>query len=416
MIRIFKFGGSSIRNIKSIKKIAKIIQEHQEDQLIVIFSAIGKVTNMLEEVVNSYFSQDGQERLLLKGIRDFHEDIARELFEEEHSIFDDINNLFIEIEWLIDEVPINKYAYNYDQIVSIGELLSSKIMSAYLTKTNFNNHWIDIRDIIRTDDSYRNAKVNWEITSDLAQANLKKKNIITQGFIGSNSENCTTTLGREGSDFTAAILAFSMNAGEVVIWKDVPGLMNADPVYFPEAKLFSQMSFDEAIELAFFGAKVIHPKTIQPLKKKSIPLRIKSFLHPQEHGTLIAKDKKSKPELESYIIKENQILISISARDLSFIVEDHISKIFSILSKNIVGVNMMQNSAISFSICVDNDQFKIPTLISDLQEFFKVVYNKSLSLYTIKNYKDSSVKHLVNQKNIILQQKTRHTFQIVASK
>ena len=414
MNSIYKFGGSSLKNAANIKLVTKIISENKEDDMVIVFSAMGKVTNMLEEVVNSYFKKQKKVRNLLKKVRDFHENLARKLFNENDKVFNEINNLIVEIEWVIDDAPTDNYSYYYDQIVAIGELLSTKIMSAFLHKNDIINHWTDIRDIIRTDDSYRNAKIHWNDTMRFACKNLKSGIVVTQGFIGSTSENNTTTLGREGSDFTAAILAYCLNAKKVIIWKDVPGLMNADPAIFDQTQLFTHISYDEAIELAFFGAKVIHPKTIQPLKKKLIPLQIKSFYNSNEKGTIISKISNQNTDIESYIVKENQILISISARDLTFVVENHISQIFSILSKNLVEVNLMQNSAVSFSVCVDNDKFKIPKTINELKSFFRVVYNDNLILYTIKNYNKRSLEKLVNKNNIILQQKSRTTLQLIA--
>ena len=414
MNSIYKFGGSSLKNAANIKLVTKIISENKEDDMVIVFSAMGKVTNMLEEVVNSYFKKQKKVRNLLKKVRDFHVGIASQLFNKNDKVFDEINNIIVEIEWVVDDAPTYNYSYYYDQIVATGELLSTKIMSAFLHKNKIINHWTDIRDIIRTDDSYRNAKINWNDTMRLACKNLKSGIVVTQGFIGSTSENNTTTLGREGSDFTAAILAYCLNAKKVIIWKDVPGLMNADPAFFDQTQLFTHISYDEAIELAFYGAKVIHPKTIQPLKKKLIPLEIKSFYNSNEKGTTISKISNKNIDIESYIVKENQILISISARDLTFIVENHISQIFSILSKNLVEVNLMQNSAVSFSICVDNDTFKIPKTINELKSFFRVVYNDNLILYTIKNYNKRSLEKIINKNNIILQQKSRTTFQLIA--
>tara|TARA_B100000282_G_scaffold220592_1_gene163861 strand:- start:1854 stop:3104 length:1251 start_codon:yes stop_codon:yes gene_type:complete len=414
MNSIYKFGGSSLKNAANIKLVTKIISENKEDDMVIVFSAMGKVTNMLEEVVNSYFNKQKKVRNLLKKVRDFHVSLANQLFNKNDKVFDEINNLIVEIEWVIDDDPTDNYSYYYDQIVAIGELLSTKIMSAFLHKNDIINHWTDIRDIVRTDDSYRNAKIHWNDTMRFACKNLKSGIVVTQGFIGSTSENNTTTLGREGSDFTAAILAYCLNAKKVIIWKDVPGLMNADPAIFDQTQLFTHISYDEAIELAFFGAKVIHPKTIQPLKKKLIPLQIKSFYNSNEKGTIISKISNQNIDVESYIVKENQILISISARDLTFIVENHISQIFSILSKNLVEVNLMQNSAVSFSVCVDNDKFKIPKTINELKSFFRVVYNDNLILYTIKNYNKRSLEKLINKNNIILQQKSRTTVQLIA--
>ena len=414
MYKVFKFGGASIKDVESIKNVGEILQSYKNDDLVVVFSAIGKATNMLEVVVEQYVKQTAKANDALQKVKDFHTDIVDELFDENHAIYNEVNNLFVEIEWALEDEPNQDYGYDYDQIVSIGEFLSTKIMSAYLATINFENNWFDVRDLIRTDNTYRNAKVDWETTTTFIKNKLKAKHCITQGFLGCTSENFTTTLGREGSDFTAAILAFSIDAEEVVIWKDVPGMMNADPKHFSDAILLDKISFDEAIELAYFGAKVIHPKTIQPLKQNGIPLYIKSFVRPSESGSKISEGIATSPKIPSYIVKENQILISISDTSLSFIVETHMSKIFSLLSKHSVRVNMMQNSAVSFSICVDNDAHKIPRLLEDLKNDFEVFFNDGLRLYTIRHYTSESVQGLVKYKDVILEQKSRNTVQIVA--
>ena len=414
MAKVFKFGGVSIKDVQGIKNIGEILKKHSDDQLVIVFSAMGKVTNMLEKVVDAYVQNSADATLALKKVKDFHEEIINELFTKEHIIFNEVNNLFVEIEWVLEEDPNQDYAYDYDQIVSIGEFLSTRIMSAYLSQIGFENTWLDARDLIRTDNFYRNAEVDWETTTSFIKNIIKAKHSITQGFIGCTSENFTSTLGREGSDFSAAILAYCLDAKEVVIWKDVPGMMNADPKQFKDAKLLSKVSFDEAIELAFFGAKVIHPKTIQPLKKKNISLHIKSFLNPENEGSIIKNEVKNPIEIPSFIIKENQILISISDENLAFIVETHMSQIFSILAKYRVGVNLMQNSAVSFSICVDNDKHKIPQLIKELKIFFKVICNENLSLFTIRHYTNESAQLFLQDKDVVLEQKSSDTMQLVA--
>ena len=413
MYTVVKFGGASTKDVESIINVGEILSSYENNELVIIFSAMGKVTNMLENVVESYVQKNTDLFTVLQKVKDFHANILNELFDEKHIIFDEVNNLFVEIEWVLEEQSNQDYSYDYDQIVSIGEFLSTKIMSAYLQQIGFANCLFDARDLIKTDNSYRNAKVDWEITTTCIKTQIKGKHCITQGFVGCTSENFTTTLGREGSDFSAAILAFCLEAKEVVIWKDVPGMMNADPKYFKSSKLLEKISFDEAIELAYFGAKVIHPKTIQPLKKKQIPLLIKSFLNPKSKGSQIAEGVTTFPEIPSFIIKENQILISISDTSLSFIVETHISKIFALLAKHGVSVNMMQNSAVSFSLCVDDDKYKIPALIADLQDDFAVYYNNNLSLCTIRNYTKNSAKDFLKAKKILLEQRSRNTLQLV---
>ena len=414
MIKVFKFGGASIMDVQNIKNVGNILQEYANQELVIVFSAMGKVTNMLENVVDSYVQKSANTNIVLQKVKDFHSIILRGIFKESHPIFDIVNNLFVEIEWVLEDEPNQDYAYDYDQIVSVGEFLSTQIMSAYLQQVGFENTWLDVRDLIRTDNTHRNAKIDWETTTDLIKRNVKTKHSITQGFLGCTSENFTSTLGREGSDFSAAILAFCLEASEVVIWKDVPGMMNADPKYFPDAKLLSQVSFDEAIELAFYGAKVIHPKTIQPLKQKNIPLRIKSFIKPEAEGSIVKSKIDKMSDMPSFIVKENQILISISDVDLSFIVGNHMNQIFSLLAKNNVEVNLMQNSAVSFSICVDNDLHKIPQLIKDFQQFYEVLYNADLSLFTLRHYNDNSFDSFLQDKDVVLEQKSRNTIQLIA--
>jgi aspartate kinase len=414
MYKVFKFGGASIKDVESIKNVGDILLSYEAEKLVVVFSAMGKVTNMLEKVVESYVTKSNDSIEKLQEVKDFHNNILSQLFDENHAIYDEVNNLFVEIEWVLEEDPNQDYAYDYDQIVSIGEFLSTRIMSAYLSQIGFENTWLDARDLIRTDNSYRNAKVDWETTTTFIKNTIKDKHSIAQGFIGCTSENFTSTLGREGSDFSASILAYCLDAKEVVIWKDVPGMMNADPKHFVDAQLLNKVSFDEAIELAFFGAKVIHPKTIQPLKKKNISLQIKSFLNPDNEGSLIENGVENNTSIPSFIVKENQILISISDENLAFIVEAHMSQIFSILAKHRVGVNLMQNSAISFMICVDNDLHKIPQLIKNLKAFFKVLCNENLSLFTIRHYTDESVQLFLQDKEVVLEQKSNDIIQLIS--
>ena len=413
MYTVFKFGGASIKDEEHIINVGKILKSYTNDDLVIVFSAMGKVTNMLEIVVENYFQKNIDPFIMLQKVKDFHINIIDNLFDDEHFIFDEVNNLFVEIEWVLEEDPNASYAYYYDQIVSIGEFLSTKIMGAYLRNIGFKNSLLDARDLIKTNNSYRNASVDWEKSASCISAMIKDKHSITQGFLGCTSENFTTTLGREGSDFTAAILAFCLEAKQVVIWKDVPGMMNADPKHFDNAIVLEKISFDEAIELAYFGAKVIHPKTIQPLKKKDIPLFIKSFLDTQSKGSQITGEIVNSNKVPSFIIKEKQILISISDTSLSFIIETHISKIFMLLAKHGVSVNMMQNSAVSFSICVDDDKYKVPALIVELQNDFEVYYNKSLSLYTVRHYTKNAIDTFLNGREVLLEQRSRNTLQLV---
>ena len=319
-MKVYKFGGASVKDAEGIRNISQLLLNEGAESLAIVVSAMGKTTNMLEKVVNDYYDRNTPN---LDEVKHYHCAILEELFDMSHSIFDEVNNLFVEIEWAVEDAPTSTYAYEYDQIVSVGELLSTKIVSAFLEQEGFANKWIDARDIIRTDNTYRNARIDWQLTQQQIVKHISNNGVfLTQGFIGCTTENFTTTLGREGSDFTAAILGFALDAEEVTIWKDVDGMLNADPRYFDDAKLLHQLSFAEAIELAYFGAKVIHPKTIQPLKEKNISLRVKSFLNPKEEGTIIFEDAEMKPFMPSFIIKENQILISISANDLNNLSSD----------------------------------------------------------------------------------------------
>ena len=413
MTKVFKFGGTSIKDANNIKRIAEILIKYASEDLVVVFSAMGKITNMLEEVVEDYMQKNGQAEDKLQLVKDFHAHLLGELFESNHAIYNEVNNLFVEIEWVLEDEPNLDYAFNYDQIVSVGELLSTKIMSAYLNENGFENSWVDVRDIIRTDNKYRNAKIDWEQTISSCKENINSFPITTQGFIGCTSENFTTTLGREGSDFTAAILAFSLDAEQVIIWKDVDGVLNADPRFFEEPEQLMSIPFEEAIELAYYGAKVMHPKTIQPLQKKSIPLEVKSFLNPKKESSIIGDFESITPFVPSYIVKENKILISIADKNLSFIVEEHLSSIFSLFSNFGARVNMMQNSAVSFSFCIDNDSHKIPELLDALKKNFKVYFNENLIMYTIRHYNEDSISKLLINKELLLEQKSRHTIHLV---
>ena len=410
-MRVYKFGGSSVKDAAGVRNVASILQAESDVDLMIVISAMGKTTNALEAIVNAYYSGDTPS---LDSVKQYHFDIMNQLFERNHPIYDEVNNLFVEIEWVIEDAPTSTYAYEYDQIVSVGELLSTTIISAYLNECGFTNRWLDARDIIRTDNTHRNARVDWELTESLIQKEVSKGlPLLTQGFIGCTSENFTTTLGREGSDFTAAILAHAAQAEEVVIWKDVPGVLNADPRFFEDAQKLESLSYTEAIELAYFGAKVIHPKTIQPLKDKKIPLRVRSFVDSTTDGTIVSEGAEIKPFLPSFIVKENQVLLSISAQDLSFIVEDHLSHIFLLFSEHGVRVNVMQNSAVSFSVCVDHDAQKVPALIDALKKEYQVLYNDDLTLCTIRHYNDDSMAKVLKGKTLLLEQKSRHTVQLV---
>ena len=408
-MKVYKFGGASVKNAQGVRNLAQIIKNH--NNLVVVVSAMGKTTNMLEEVTHNYFYNLPN---TLQKVKDFHFDIAADLFHASHPIFDEINNLFVEIEWAIEDRPTSTYSFEYDQIVSVGELLSTKIVAAYLLQQEINIQWTDARDLIRTDNRYRNAKIDWDLTKDLICKSFNQSGIyITQGFIGCTSENFTTTLGREGSDFSAAIIAYALDSDEVIIWKDVPGFLNADPTYFESTELLKEIPYSEAIELAYFGAKVVHPRTIQPLQIKRIPLIVKSFINPENDGSKIGDFDNITPFVPSFIVKPNQMLLSLSTKDLSFIIEEHISQIFSLFADNGIAVNMMQNSALSFSVCFDNDLVKTNPLIETLQENYSIKYNTNVTLYTIRHYDSESVNKVKKDKKVLLEQKSRTNIQVV---
>jgi aspartate kinase len=366
-------------------------------------------------VVNAYFQDKTKLPASLQEVMDYHIQILNELFDSpNHAIFKDVQSLFEEVKGFLAWNKSPKYNFVYDQVVSYGELLSTTILSAYLNEVGIRNTWLDIRNFIKTDNNYRDVDVQWEKTQDrLAQGLEKGKLYVSQGFIGSDENNFTTTLGREGSDYTAAILAFCLNAQSVTIWKDVPGVLNADPRYFSESQLLNRISYREAIELAFYGASVIHPKTLQPLQRKEIPLHVKSFLNPKDTGTMVGKGEGIDPKIPCLIVKKNQVLMKLSSLDFSFIVEDSISDLFKLLHDYKMKVDMIQNSAISFSVCVDNKFGRLEELLDHLKGKFKVVYHEGVSLYTIRHFDAQSIDSLQNGKEVLLEQRGKETVQLV---
>lgn len=417
MIEIYKFGGASVKDAAGIRNVAGIAHLNPHSQLLIVVSAMGKTTDALESLAKAYFTRDEQVTEILDTIRSYHESVAMELFEDKnHPVFDDIANTFVEIEWILEDEPYDNYDYLYDQIVSVGELVSSKILSHYLNFSGTVNKWVDARNYIQTDNTYREGKVDWNKTAHLVESQLipllEKQAIITQGFIGSTSENFTTTLGREGSDYSAAIFASCLKAGAVTIWKDVPGVLNADPKWFDYTELIPSLSYRDAIELAYYGATVIHPKTIKPLQNNNIPLYVRSFVEPDKPGTTISATDVPL-SVPSFIFKVNQVLISISPKDYSFIIEENLSQIFDILHQHRVKVNTMLNSALSFSISVDQDDARIARLIKTLSETYKVKYNKGLELVTIRYYNQETIDRVTLNKRVLLEVKSRYTCQMV---
>ncbi|MDQ3109630.1 MAG: aspartate kinase [Bacteroidota bacterium] len=419
-MKIFKFGGASVKDANAVRNVAGILKGFTGERLVVVLSAMGKTTNALESLCDAFYYKKGNAAELLEGIRKFHFDILEELFpDKNHPVFTDIHNTFVELDWAIEEEPTHTFDCEYDQIVSLGEILSTKIVSAYLAEAGLKNKWWDIRDFIKTDNSYREGKVDWALTEQLVKEELvpffqsgKEQLVITQGFIGVTSENFTTTLGREGSDFTAAILAWCLDAESVTIWKDVPGVLNADPKWFDETKLIPQLTYQDAIELTYYGATVIHPKTIKPLQNKKIPLYVRSFVAPEKEGTKIHEEQVHLP-VPCFIFKVEQVLLSISPKDFSFIVEENLGDIFELFAKHRVKMNVMLNSAISFSVSVDDDPSKLPALIEKLRENYRVLYNENVELVTIRYYDQATVDRVTAGKQIFLEVKSRYTVQIV---
>jgi aspartate kinase len=417
-MQVFKFGGASVKDAEAIKNVANVLKQFPNQQTGVVISAMGKTTNALEKLANAFFYKTEDAEAVLEEIKQFHFAICENLFSStDHPIYNDLENTFVELHWAIEDEPTHGYDFEYDQIVSMGEIISTKIVSAYLNEAGISNTWIDIRGIIQTDNTYREGKIDYDLTEALVNRvlvpQLKGQTIfVTQGFIGGTSENFTTTLGREGSDYTASVLAYCLNAKDVTIWKDVPGVLNADPKWFSNTKKIDELSYHDAIELTYYGATVIHPKTIKPLQNKNIPLHVKSFLDPKAEGTII-KEGEKRLNIPSYIFKVNQVLISIQPKDFSFIAEDNLSDIFEIFSQHGVKINLMQLSAISFSVCCDDDELKIKALVEKLQGLFKILYNSGVELMTVRYYTQDILDTLTKNKIILLEQRSRFTVQMV---
>ncbi|WP_426432112.1 aspartate kinase [Winogradskyella sp. HB-48] len=414
-MRVYKFGGASVKDAKGVKNLALVLKETGYENTLIVVSAMGKTTNAMEVVIKNYFENKGELQSSIHDVIKYHNEILLDLFDNErHEVFSAVKSLFDELNLFFKSNKSPDYNYVYDQTIGFGELVSTRIISHYLNEIGLKNNWLDVREYIKTDNYYRRANVNWDQTQENISSNFNKSVLnITQGFLGSDPNNFTTTLGREGSDYTAAIFAYCLNAKSVTIWKDVPGVLNADPRYFENAKLLNQISYREAIELAFYGASVIHPKTLQPLQQKEIPLYVKSFLNPKAEGTCVSKGKAIEPEVPCFIVKKNQILISLSSLDFSYIVEENISEIFSLLHLYKMKVDVIQNSAISFSVCIDNIYNNRDKLLQHLKAKFNVICHDDVSLYTIRHYNEEAITELEKDKIVLLKQLTQETVQIV---
>ena len=415
-MKVFKFGGASVKDSKSIKNITEILKLSGYDDIIIVISAIGKTTNALEFLVKNYMEGNSSYSIILKKIKDDHLEIINDLFKgTKKSPYNEVVHLTNELNSFLKINKSRDHSFIYDQVVCFGELISTKIISFYLELEGIKNYWLDVRECLKTDSYYRNAVLNWNETEKLVKKETKNKNtIITQGFIASDSKGYTTTLGREGSDYTAAIFAFILNSSSLTIWKDVPGVLNADPRYFKTTQLLKNISYREAIELAYYGASVIHPKTLQPLQQKKIPLFVKSFENPKGTGTKVFEGSKLNPLVPCFILKKNQILLELSTLDFSFIVEENISQIFSLMDKYKMRVEMIQNSAISFAVCINDRYENLKDLVSELNLKFKVEVKENVSLYTIRHFNNPSIKEIKGSgKRILLEQRTYKTAQFI---
>jgi aspartate kinase len=414
-MRVFKFGGASVKDAEGVKNMLSVLKKVGHDNTLIVVSAMGKTTNALEIVLNNYFNNRSELQSSIQDIKKYHNGILLDLFENEnHKIFGKVSDLFLELDNFFKTNKSPDYNFVYDQVIGYGELISTTIISHYLEDQGIKNNWLDVREFIKTDNYYRRANVDWSATQDIISKKVNKSILnITQGFLGSDINNFTTTLGREGSDYTAAIFAFCLNAESVTIWKDVQGVLNADPRYFENAQLLNKISYREAIELAFYGASVIHPKTLQPLQRKEIPLHVKSFIDPVKPGTVVGREIGIDPKIPCFILKQNQVLLSLSTLDFSYIMEENISEIFNLLHLYKMKVDVIQNSAISFSVCFDNNYNNLEKLLHHLKAKFKVTCHEKVSLYTIRHYDEESIKRLESNKSVLLKQILGETVQII---
>ena len=419
-MKVFKFGGASVKDAKAVKNVSAILGRFPEEKLLVVVSAMGKTTNKLEELVHALYNQDHRIYAgLLDDIKAYHDEILAGLFPERHyQVYQELEDIFEQINQLFFKPLADNRSFQYDQLVAYGELISSKILAAYLTDQSYKCSWIDAKTIIRTDNQYQEGQVDWTKTQEFCQKLVLPKFdqidiAITQGFIGCTSEGFTTTLGREGSDYSAGIIAFCCNAESVTIWKDVPGMLNADPKYFEHTQLLSQISFKEAIELSYYGASVIHPKTVQPLQQKNIPLFVRSFIDPDSLGTTISSNAERDSHIPSYIVKHDQVLVTISSKDFSFIAEKQLAEIFSALASLQAHINLMQNSALNFSVLLDRKKIDISALQNQLSNRYNIRYNENLELVTVRHYNDEILVQMSSGKIKLLSQLTRTTARLV---
>lgn len=415
-MKVFKFGGASVKDAVGIRNVAEIIKKYGDEKTLVVVSAAGKTTNALEEVVAAYFDPKADAKAAFQVVKDNHLKISKELFEDEsHPVYDQLQNLFVEVEWQLEEDRQETYNYVYDQIVSVGELLSSVILSHYLNVAGTKTEWLDVRDVLKTDDTYREGVVDWAKTGELVKSQvvpmLLRNTVVTQGFLGCTPENCTTTLGREGSDYTAAIFANLLDAESQTIWKDVPGVMSGDPRKFADAIFIDELTYLEAVEMTFYGASVIHPKTIKPIQNKNIPLFVKSFINPEGKGTKVYNAQHDIKYPPVRVVKENQALLTFHTKDFSFVAEEVVADLLDAFASANLKINLMQNGAISLQACVDNVPEKIAMIQEKLNHEFNILIEKQLTLLTIRHYTAESIEKHLEDKNVIIEQKRPSTFQ-----
>jgi aspartate kinase len=417
-IKVFKFGGASLKDAAGIRNVTSILQRYKGQKIVIIVSAMGKITNALEEVVYAYFRQDGSAEGFLQRVKQQHYTIMNELFAEGEEVYAQVSDTFVEIDWILEEAPQDSFDYVYDQIVSVGELVSSRIATAYLNKSGLQTKWADARGLIRTDETWRESIVQWpetiqNVKSQVEPALQQGLFVLTQGFIGSTKDNATTTLGREGSDYSAAILSYCLDAMSMTIWKDVPGVLTADPRLFDNVVKLDRLSYMEAIEMTYYGATVIHPKTIKPLQNKNIPLLVKSFIDPDGEGTMISGDIEDFHYPPMIMVEKNQVLLHISTKDFSFLVEHHIKDLFTIFDKYRIFVNMMQNTAISFYACVTDVPDRMPPMIEELSGKFNIIKDEGLELITVRHSLPQVYEAVIHGKMVLLEERIGKSIQLV---
>jgi len=417
-MKVYKFGGASVKDAKGVRNFLSTLQALNTKEVLIVISAMGKMTNAFESVVKAYFDQKNDVQEKLEETNLFHVNILQELdFKKDHPVYDDIEQVFTGINEFMTSNNSTDYDYVYDQIVSQGEFLSTKICSAFLLENSIDHDWLDVRKCIKTNSDFRRARIDWETTCTLINEQVNISGMtITQGFLGSDNYGRTTTLGREGSDYTAGVFAYCLDAEEVSIFKDVQGVLNADPREFKRTTLLEKISYKEAIEMAFYGASVIHPKTLQPLQRKGIPLKVRSFLDTSLEGTLIGSGLDIVPRIPCFIVKKEQILISVSDREFHFVMEEDISEIFRLLHEFKMKVNLIQNSALSFSVCIENNFNNFKALLKALEPKYMVKYNEGLTLYTIRHFNEIDVKEIEQGREVLLKQRSRETVQVIVKK